>query len=64
MRLKLGRGTFSKHDLFFAVRVIMAERGYSGLSSEVSFMDLPMCACVLEQTAEQQVLKITAAQYF
>ena len=63
MRLKLGRGTCSKHDLF-AVRVIMAEMGYSRLSSEVSFMDLPMCACVLEQTAEQQVLKITAAQYF
>ena len=60
MRLKLGRGTF---DLF-AVRVIMAERGYSRLSSEVSFMDFPMCACVLEQTAEQLVLKITAAQYF
>ena len=42
----------------------MAERGYSEWSSEVSFMDLPMCACVQEQTAEQQVLKITAAQYF
>ena len=51
MRFKLGRGTCSKHDLF-AVRVIMSRRGYSGLSSEVSFMDLPMCACVLEQTAE------------
>ena len=35
----------------FAVRVKMAESGdNSGWSSEVSFMDLPMCACVLEQT--------------
>ena len=42
----------------------MAESGYySGWSSEVSFMDLPMCACVLEQTAEQQVLEITAAVF-
>ena len=43
----------------------MAESGkYSGWSSEVSFMDLPMCECVLEQTAEQQqVLEITAAVF-
>ena len=48
----LGRGTRSKQLIYFAVRVKMAESGdyYSGLSSEVSFMDLPMCACVLEQT--------------
>ena len=57
----LGRGTSSN---LFAVRVKMAESGkYSGWSSEVSFMDLPMCACVLEQTAEQQVLEITAAVF-
>ena len=46
----------------FAVRVKMAESGkYSGWSSEVSFMDLPMCTGA---DAEQQVLEITAAVVF
>ena len=40
---------------------------YSGYSTEVSFMDWPMCACsVLElrqEGAEQQVLEITATVF-